>query len=340
MPCYQSSNVPSGYGKIGTGGYATEAECLEACKEGACCNGSTCSVKPQCQCDESQGFGFQGVGTSCSPNPCNVGSCCVGPACYQKSEEQCAAGFNIGTFLEPNIVQGVFLGDNVPCDPSPCCPTCEPHINGQGKCCRAVYVDDGHGACCPPGRDCCGNGIFGASGAENGACCPESKPYCCEASDGTAIRQQCQAYLPAVGGGGQYSACSHPERTFSIPFPSEPCTVQFDFSPSRSFGSARYTSGFKARLQIGDVDTVFTVPLILSPTGGGDQRGIFCKPPGITQALITVFDVVAQGSDGSVTFEPEPGDSMDCNVTPFGDQRPSWTISGGITFACDCNPLP
>lgn len=70
MPCYQSNNVPSGYGKIGTGGYATEAECLQACKEGACCNGTTCSVKPQCQCDAAAGEVFKGVGTTCEPASC------------------------------------------------------------------------------------------------------------------------------------------------------------------------------------------------------------------------------------------------------------------------------
>jgi hypothetical protein len=70
MPCYQSNNVPSGYGKIGTGGFATEADCLNACKEGACCNGTSCSVKPQCQCDAAAGEVFKGVGTVCSPNPC------------------------------------------------------------------------------------------------------------------------------------------------------------------------------------------------------------------------------------------------------------------------------
>ena len=82
MPCYQSNNVPSGYGKIGTGGFATEADCLNACKEGACCNGTTCSVKPQCQCDAAAGEVFKGIGTVCSPNPCIIlCPCCdEGPA--------------------------------------------------------------------------------------------------------------------------------------------------------------------------------------------------------------------------------------------------------------------
>lgn len=47
-----------------SGPYATEADCLQACKEGACCEGSTCSVKPQCQC-QGAGKTFKGVGTTC-----------------------------------------------------------------------------------------------------------------------------------------------------------------------------------------------------------------------------------------------------------------------------------
>lgn len=72
MPCRQAStfNGTPGSGLPSGGGYATEAECLQACKEGACCNGTTCTVKPQCQCDAAAGEVFKGVGTVCSPNPC------------------------------------------------------------------------------------------------------------------------------------------------------------------------------------------------------------------------------------------------------------------------------
>ena len=71
MPCYQSNEVPAGFSVSGSGVYQSEAECLEACKEGACCNGTTCTVKPQCQCNAAAGEVFKGVGTVCSPNPCN-----------------------------------------------------------------------------------------------------------------------------------------------------------------------------------------------------------------------------------------------------------------------------
>ena len=69
MPCYQSTNLPSGITTTGRTSYKTEADCLQACREGACCEGTTCSVKPQCQC-QGTGKTFKGVGTTCSPNPC------------------------------------------------------------------------------------------------------------------------------------------------------------------------------------------------------------------------------------------------------------------------------
>lgn len=67
MACYQASthNGSPGSGKTGGGGFATEAECNQACQEGACCEGTTCSVKPQCQC-QGEGKTFKGVGTVCN----------------------------------------------------------------------------------------------------------------------------------------------------------------------------------------------------------------------------------------------------------------------------------
>jgi hypothetical protein len=69
MPCYFFSIGESGF-IPSSSGYATEADCLNACEEGACCEGETCSIKPQCQC-QGEGQVFEGVGTVCSPNPCN-----------------------------------------------------------------------------------------------------------------------------------------------------------------------------------------------------------------------------------------------------------------------------
>lgn len=49
--------------------YRTEAECLQACRDGACCEGTTCSVKPQCQC-QGDDKKFQGIGTVCAADTC------------------------------------------------------------------------------------------------------------------------------------------------------------------------------------------------------------------------------------------------------------------------------
>jgi len=68
MPCREVSVF--GGVAASSGPFATEPECLQACKEGACCNGTTCSVKPQCQCNAAAGEVFRGIGTVCSPNPC------------------------------------------------------------------------------------------------------------------------------------------------------------------------------------------------------------------------------------------------------------------------------
>jgi hypothetical protein len=74
MPCYQSTSLPSGVTTTGRTGYQTEAECNQACKEGACCEGTSCSVKPACQC-QGTGKTFKGVGTTCNETTCG---CCGG----------------------------------------------------------------------------------------------------------------------------------------------------------------------------------------------------------------------------------------------------------------------
>jgi len=107
MPCRQVStfNGTAGSGKTGGGGYATEADCLNACKEGACCEGTTCSVKPACQC-QGTGKVFKGVGTTCTPNPCfKCAGLCNGNALPQ-SLSFTLAGFG-GT--PPSWVQDQFL---------------------------------------------------------------------------------------------------------------------------------------------------------------------------------------------------------------------------------------
>jgi hypothetical protein len=74
MTCYQSTDLPSGVTTTGRTSYATEADCLQSCKEGACCEGTTCSVKPQCQC-QGTGKTFKGVGTTCISGTCSPCGC-------------------------------------------------------------------------------------------------------------------------------------------------------------------------------------------------------------------------------------------------------------------------
>lgn len=89
MPCYQPSSLPSGVTTTGRTGYVTEAQCNQACQEGACCEVTTCSVKPQCQC-QGTGKTFKGVGTVCTPNPCccpNVATVSVTISNFESSDE-------------------------------------------------------------------------------------------------------------------------------------------------------------------------------------------------------------------------------------------------------------
>jgi hypothetical protein len=76
MPCFKPSPTsPFGTARL-NGSYATEAECNEACREGACCDGATCTVKPQCQC-QGAGKVFKGVGTVCEAGLCECKCGCA-----------------------------------------------------------------------------------------------------------------------------------------------------------------------------------------------------------------------------------------------------------------------
>jgi hypothetical protein len=84
MPCYQSTNLPSGVTTTGRTGYQTQADCLNACKEGACCElidgVGSCNIKPQCQC------------------LCTNGSCCgpdTSPTIAGPSRPVCRGGTRV-----------------------------------------------------------------------------------------------------------------------------------------------------------------------------------------------------------------------------------------------------
>lgn len=113
MPCQQITNTDISYSpplSSRTGPFATEADCLNACKEGACCEGTTCSIKPQCQC-QGTGQTFKGIGTTCTPSPCESGACCEfdGSAyvCRTKTKDACdaAGGFFRGGLCSSSVCQ-------------------------------------------------------------------------------------------------------------------------------------------------------------------------------------------------------------------------------------------
>lgn len=73
MPCRQARTY---FGETGIGkpteqnpnaGFPTEAECLQQCAEGACCENGGCVIKAACACCGE----FKGAGTTCQGGPCN-----------------------------------------------------------------------------------------------------------------------------------------------------------------------------------------------------------------------------------------------------------------------------
>ena len=130
MPCYQSTNLPGGVTTTGRTSYATESDCLNACKEGACCDGTTCTVKPQCQCQCT-------TGRCCGPDLVEVRTGEFYPAYRVETKAACLArggSWKCGSF-GPQSIEGVL--------PSavgkPVCPvnagTPEPVFKGVGTVC-------------------------------------------------------------------------------------------------------------------------------------------------------------------------------------------------------------
>lgn len=136
MPCYQSTNLPGGVTTTGRTSYTTEAECLQACKEGACCEGTTCTVKPQCQCQCT-------TGRCCGPDTVTIRNGTeTWPVYRVESKQACLArggAWKCGEFV-PQSIEGytgtplcgsvsgtpepVFKGVGTTCATNPCC-SCE-----------------------------------------------------------------------------------------------------------------------------------------------------------------------------------------------------------------------
>jgi hypothetical protein len=119
MPC---SKVNQSEPAASTGQrYSKLEDCLQACKEGACCEGTTCSVKPQCQC-QGTGKTFRGVGTKCSPNPClcpNAGTSLeLGRCCFSGFTQ---AGVGEKTKSECDALGGTWVAAAPNSDPTKHC---------------------------------------------------------------------------------------------------------------------------------------------------------------------------------------------------------------------------
>jgi hypothetical protein len=109
MACFQAGAIGfAAKQAVSTGPFPTEADCLQACKEGACCESNgTCNVRPQCQC-QGTGQAFRGVGTTCSAGQCNLFCGCLPK--FQSATFVVAAGELVELFN--NGVNGIFY-DNL-----------------------------------------------------------------------------------------------------------------------------------------------------------------------------------------------------------------------------------
>jgi hypothetical protein len=139
MTCYQSTNLPAGFSTTGRTSYKTEAECNQACKEGACCEGTTCTVKPQCQCQCT-------TGRCCGPDTTTAGGT-TWKTCRNESKAACDARggvFQCGV----SCSQGV-IGDASGSTGGSVC------LNGTGDVANAGAVFKGVGTICARSGVCC-----------------------------------------------------------------------------------------------------------------------------------------------------------------------------------------
>jgi hypothetical protein len=264
---------------------------------------------------------------------CNVAGCCRGQTCTVSPNKVCESTGGVPV--------------SVPCDPNPCCPTCEPYVyNTQtrqftGSCCRSTYIDDGTGACCQ--TECCTSVPGGpAIGAVNGSCCPDEKPFCCTPTGGNGVfpnQRQCQSVLPTPCPGISdqgFSPCdAGTGRTMTFNVESGPFTARAIVNGTRlRFGGGRWHEADPQDVTIDYGEGEVPLPGLLE----------FCKPNGVTTITVKIGSVVEYigpcSVDGATLIDPE----CDCyrfaageGVTPFS---PAWVVSFTCWNGCDCNPLP
>jgi hypothetical protein len=120
--CTDPINGGLGGTYAGNGTVCTPSSCPS---EGACCVSNVCSLTCESICLANLGT-FQGVGSTCSPDPCNpaVGACCRGSTCLVEAQTACT-GVNTG-FAGAATVCNVFGANNT----SPCCFADFNHVGG------------------------------------------------------------------------------------------------------------------------------------------------------------------------------------------------------------------
>jgi hypothetical protein len=256
---------------------------------------------------------------------CSQKVCCVGPSC------------TAGCRCLPETGAAILDGE---CDPNPCCPTCDPYILNQatnkysGSCCRKVYEHDGHGACCPPGRDCCRNvNDFRTDGA-NGACCPAAKPYCCR-DPKTPFEQStgnCQQWPPAyyeIPQSGilyELNSCKEPGvLTKTVTLPESPFPMQAIFHGSIN-PFAPGGSRFTGKVICGSVELIANIDCTFGAPSCSGAGFNFCKPPGVTSLTFVIENLFSSFGDCL------PIDGF------FG--TPAYRIEMLEVSPCECNPLP
>ncbi|MGE0479548.1 MAG: hypothetical protein AB7Q17_03645 [Phycisphaerae bacterium] len=162
---------------------------------GACCVGpDDCRIVTAAECAALQGQ-FQGVNTSCRPNPCGgatpaIGACCINTTCVSATAADCTSlggqylGDDTSCVNNPcrtgaccvgetcsvtrqsdcEAQLGVFLGFNTNCDTSPC----SPGACCTGATCMSVRLDE----CTTAGGTFLGAGtVCSPNPCTLGACC-------------------------------------------------------------------------------------------------------------------------------------------------------------------------
>jgi hypothetical protein len=197
MPCVQVSPGATplylGVHSFTSGPHATEEDCLNACKEGACCNGTTCAIRPKCECD-AFGYTFKGFGTKCSPIfgecPASVCTdCCSGGFLTAQTQRTLNVSTNLvfsttcgGTNYQFSMNQIVTFRNRAPTGASPFFSPCN------------FIAGSTYGHFTPPSPICSMEMILEVNTATGGGCTVRASVYVTIALSGAAGWALCEAF--------------------------------------------------------------------------------------------------------------------------------------------------